>query len=133
MASGFFKMNWARQLTLAGSVLAFIYLGTSYAAQTCFDGSASSVQRAQSLISIDGVLFGSKRAEGWMRRFAGKAEEMKQLDIADQFLMQHLDSVRNHHRSPEALADAITRVVANHMHLRASRSIHHQIDNEKSL
>jgi len=132
-AAGFLKTSLPRQLALLPSIVAFIYLGTSFLTVNCFDSSPASIQRAQALISLDGTLFGPKRAEQHMKRFAAKSVELHRFDVADTFLTQYLSSVREHDRGPETIADAVTRVVSNHIQLRASRSVHSQINADKPL
>jgi hypothetical protein len=115
------RKNILREVVLLISTQAFVYLAFSNVTQICFDGSSAWVHRAQALISVDRVLFGPKRAESQMLRFADKSVAQGRRDIAAGFLNDYLVSVVEHHRSEETIANAVASVALNNIRIRQGR------------
>jgi hypothetical protein len=109
------RKNLLRELALIASAMACFYVAFSSEVKCKFNGSTESVAAAQTLISIDGVLFGSKRAEQRMWKFADKAERMHQHATAALFLNECISSLTAHHHDEEDIARVTAELAENNI------------------
>ncbi len=118
------RRNIVREATLFLCLLPFIYLSFAFSAKSSsFTGSPSAIEKADLLIDVDGALFGPKRAERLMAKFARHAQQAGQYEVADRFLHQRLNSLENHNRSLESITEANLALIENHISMRESHRV----------
>jgi len=100
------KAGIVRWLALAIPLPIAAYLGLQANVISHTSVNPESIEKTRLIMQIDNVLFGHRRAEGWMLWMARKAIAEDRLQVAESFLKENLASVKKHYTSRRRIASA---------------------------